>query len=69
MVNKSYLVLTQYRNDSSYNDFIGKYYHFPANEAQSYLKQFDTLPIEFIYYEPAKNGGKGEYYGFGRITM
>jgi hypothetical protein len=68
MVNKSYLVLTQYRNDSSYNDFIGKYYHFPANEAKSYLKQFDTLPIEFIYYEPAKNGGKGEYYGFGRIT-
>lgn len=67
MKNKTYLVLTQYRNDSKYNDFIGKYYHFPVNEAKSYLGQFETLPIDFIYYEPIKNG-KGEFFGFGRIT-
>ena len=39
MKNKTYLVLTQYRNDSKYNDFIGKYYHFPVDEAKSYLGQ------------------------------
>lgn len=68
MEDKTYLVLTQYQDDSSYNDFIGKYYHFPANNTKSYLGQFDKLPIEFIYYEPAKNNGKGEFFGFGRIT-
>jgi signal transduction histidine kinase len=68
MENKSYLVLTQYRNDSSYNDFIDKFYHFPANDSKSYLNQFNSLPIEFIYYEPTKNDGKGEFFGFGRIT-
>lgn len=61
------LVLTQYREGDEYNDFIGKYYHFPVNQAKSYLSMFDTLPIEFIYYEPIKSG-KGEFYGYGRIT-
>lgn len=68
MEDRTYLVLTQYRNESNYNDFIGKYYHFPALPTKSYLSQFEKLPIEFIYYEPTKNGGKGEFFGFGRIT-
>ena len=69
---KNCLVLVQYRNedkiDNTYNDFIGKFYHFPGNDCKSYLKQFEKLPIEFIYYEPAKNGGRGEYFGYGKIT-
>lgn len=56
------LVLVQHRTDSTYNDFIGKFYHFP----KSYLKQFENLPIEFIYYEPAKRG-EGGYFGYGQI--
>lgn len=63
---KNCLVLDQYRNDSEYNDFIGKYYHFPGNKSKSYLEQFKKLPIEFIYYEPSKEG-KGEYFGYGKI--
>lgn len=62
------LVLTQYREGSVYNDFIGKYYHFPANKNKSYINQFQNLPIEFIYYEPKANDGLGEYFGYGRIT-
>lgn len=65
------LVLVQYREESktnNYNDFIGTLYHFPGSDNKSYLKQFENLPIEFIYYEPKKNGGKGEYFGYGKIT-
>ena len=65
------LVLVQYREESStnnYNDFIGTLYHFPGSENKSYLKQFKNLPLEFIYYEPTKNGGKGEYFGYGKIV-
>ncbi len=63
------LVLSQHRDEASeYNDFIGKFYHFPANRSKSYLSQFDRLPIEFIYYEPKSEGGRGEFFGFGRIT-
>ena len=59
------LVLTQHRDDrSSYNDFIGKFYHFPANDKKSYAGQFTDLPLEFIYYEPQGNGGKGEFFGY-----
>ncbi|MCK4764167.1 MAG: ATP-binding protein [Candidatus Aminicenantes bacterium] len=60
---KNYLVLSQYREGSEYNDFLGKYYHFP----KKYLNLLSTPNIEFVYYEP-KKGGKGEYYGFGKIT-
>lgn len=60
------LVLSQYRNGDKYNDFIGKYYHFPANQNKSYLPMFEQLPIEFVYYEPIKNG-KGEFFGYGQI--
>ncbi|THD32437.1 MAG: sensor histidine kinase [Flavobacterium johnsoniae] len=65
-MNRNCLILTQYRDGDTYNDFIGKFYHFPANDNKSYLSQFDQLPIEFVYYEPTK--GKGEFYGYGRIT-
>ncbi|MEA4887828.1 hypothetical protein SDC9_80032 [bioreactor metagenome] len=68
MANKIHLVLSQYRNDIIYNDFIGKFYHFPANSQKSYLSKFDQLPIDFIYYEPTQNGRRGFFFGFGRIT-
>ena len=61
------LILTQYRDDSQYNDFIGKFYHFPATKNKNYFKQFENLPIEIIYYEPDKKGA-GEFYGYGKIT-
>ena len=67
MKRQNCLVLTQYRDGDKYNDFIGKFYHFPANSSKSYLSQFSEIPIEFIYYEPIKSG-KGEFFGFGRIT-
>ena len=54
--------MVQHRTDSPYNDFIGKFYHFP----EYYLNQFNRLPIEFIYYEPKKKG-EGGYFGYGRI--
>lgn len=61
------LILTQYRKGSHYNDFIGKFYHFPATKSKNYLKQFDKLPIEVIYFEPEKKG-EGVFYGYGKIT-
>ncbi|WP_449386847.1 sensor histidine kinase [Chryseobacterium lineare] len=64
-MNRNCLILTQYRDGDTYNDFIGKFYHFPANDNKNYLSQFNNLPIEFIYYEPSK--GKGEFYGYGKI--
>ncbi|MDC8001137.1 sensor histidine kinase [Aequorivita todarodis] len=66
MKERNCLILTQYRDDSQYNDFIGKFYHFPATEKKNYLKQFENLPIEIIYYEPDKRGA-GEFYGYGKI--
>lgn len=56
------LVLTQLRNSSDYNDFVGHFYHFP----DKYISQFKTLPIEFVYYEGPENGA-GLYFGYGRI--
>jgi len=67
MEERNCLILTQYRIDSDYNDFIGKYYHFPATTNKNYLNQFSLLPIEVIYYEPDKNG-EGVFYGYGKIT-
>lgn len=66
MKERNCLILTQYRNEGQYNDFIGKFYHFPATEKKSYLKQFENLPIEIVYYEPDKKGS-GEFYGYGII--
>lgn len=68
MEERNCLILTQYREDSEYNDFLGKYYHFPASDKKNYLKQFDSLPIEVVYYEPTKEKGKGEFYGYGKIV-
>lgn len=67
MEERNCLILTQYRNDSDYNDFIGKYYHFPATDKKNYLNQFSSLPIEVVYYEPDKKG-EGVFYGYGKIT-
>src|SRR6185369_9728579 len=61
------LVLTQYRRGGVYNDFIGKYYHFPATRNKNYLKQFEPLPLEVIYFEPEKDG-EGVFYGAGKIV-
>ena len=66
MEKRNCLVLTQYRKDDKYNDFIGKFYHFPSNNDKNYLLQFSNLPIEFIYYEPTKQG-EGVFYGYGKI--
>lgn len=57
-----YLVLCQYRELSQYNDFIGKFYHFP----KKYLSFFNE-EILFLYYEPKKNGD-GVYFGCGKIS-
>ncbi|MGD2090802.1 MAG: sensor histidine kinase [Candidatus Aminicenantes bacterium] len=57
-----YLVLTQYREGSLYNDFFGKFYHFP----KKYLNLLSNPVVEFVYYEPRKSG-EGEYYGYGKI--
>ncbi|GAA4436087.1 hypothetical protein GCM10023091_13540 [Ravibacter arvi] len=61
------LILTQYREGGQYNDFIGKFYHFPTSDKENYLKQFESLPAEVVYYEPDENG-RGEFYGYGHIT-
>jgi len=57
------LVLTQLRERSGYNDFVGQYYHFP----DKYEGQFKTLPIEFVYYEGTEHG-EGVYFGYGKIV-
>jgi len=56
------LVLTQSRDSSDYNDFVGRFYHFP----EKYLSQFNDPPTEFVYYESSKNG-EGVYFGYGKI--
>ncbi len=58
---KNYLILSQYRDDSEYNDFIGILYHFPKK-----YKNYIQPGSEFIYYEPPKKG-KGIYFGCGKI--
>lgn len=63
LTNRNCVVLTQHRNDSDYNDFIGKFYHFP----QKYHNLLSQDNIEFIYYEPTKRQGKGAYFGYGKL--
>jgi len=60
---KEELILTQYRTENKYRNFIGYLYHFP----KSYLKNFNELPIDFVFYEPTKSG-KGEFFGTGKIV-
>jgi signal transduction histidine kinase len=60
--------LTQKRVGSTYNEFIGKYYHFPGTDKKNYRSFFKSLPIEFVYYDPATPGG-GEFFGYGKIKV
>jgi signal transduction histidine kinase len=57
------VVLLQNRKGSKYNDFIGKFYHFP----KKYLKLLSRERLEFVYYEP-KRHGDGVYFGYGKIS-
>lgn len=62
MEERNCLVLLQLRENSEYNDFIGKFYHFP----KKYIKQLSKTNIEFVYFDPIKKG-QGVYFGCGRI--
>lgn len=62
-MDKTFLVLDQYRSSQEYNDFTGKLYHFP----KKYLNYFQAEEIEFVYYEPKRNG-KGVFFGSGKIS-
>lgn len=63
---KKCLILTQSRQGDAYEDFIGKFYHFPTNPDLNYESMFDELPVEFVYFEPTQMG-EGEFYGYGVI--
>jgi len=63
MNKRNCFVILQNREDSRYNDFIGKFYHFP----KKYIKQLSQGNIEFVYYEPKKKG-EGVYFGYGKIS-
>ena len=63
MPKRSCFVILQSREQSQYNDFIGKFYHFP----KKYIKQLSQDNIEFLYYEPKKKG-EGVYFGCGKIS-
>lgn len=62
MEERNCYVLLQHREDSEYNDFVGKFYHFP----KKYFNQLSKSNIEFVYYEPA-NKGNGTYFGYGKV--
>jgi signal transduction histidine kinase len=57
------VVLLQNRKDTEYNDFVGKFYHFP----KKYLNLLSNPNVEFVYYEPEKKG-EGVYFGYGKIV-
>lgn len=63
MNTRNCFVILQNREESQYNDFIGKFYHFP----KKYIKQLSQKNIEFVYYEPKKKG-EGVYFGYGKIS-
>lgn len=63
MKDRNCFVLLQNREKSEYNDFIGKFYHFP----KKCVKQLSQKNIEFVYYEPKKKG-EGVYFGYGKIA-
>ena len=63
MNKRNCFVILQNRGESQYNDFIGKFYHFP----KKYIKQLSQENIEFVYYEPKKKG-EGVYFGYGKIS-
>jgi hypothetical protein len=59
---KTYLVLSQYRNNSPYDNSLGGRYHFP----KKYYNLLTLPEIEFIYYEPHSQG-EGAYFGYGEV--
>ncbi|MBE0471091.1 MAG: ATP-binding protein [Methyloprofundus sp.] len=61
MKTANYLILSQYKENSDYDDLVGFLYHFP----EKYKNQIKPNS-EFIYYEPSKNG-TGSYFGYGKI--
>jgi len=63
MDNRLCVVLVQHRTASIYNDFIGKYYHFPSK----YFNLLSQKGIEFIYFEPTTKNGAGAYFGYGKL--
>lgn len=67
MESRNCLILTQFRGIGEFNDFLGKFYHFGGDNITHYLKLFEVLPIEVVFYEPEENG-KGEFYGYGKIA-
>ena len=62
MSKRSCVVLVQDRKTSEYNDFIGKYYHFP----KKYFNLLSSGNHEFVYFEPIKKGS-GSYFGYGKL--
>ena len=56
-------VLVQHRTESEYNDFIGHFYHFP----RKHLRLLSCQGAEFVYFEPTTKGGRGEYFGYGKL--
>ena len=63
MNNRTCFVLVQHRSASEYNDFIGKFYHFPSK----YLNLLSLENIEFVYFEPTTKKGAGSYFGYGKL--
>lgn len=59
---KTYLILSQYRNNSLYDNSVGVRYHFP----KKYYNLLTLPDIEFIYYEP-NSQGEGAYFGYGEV--
>lgn len=62
MPDRNCFVILQNRTDSEYNDFLGKFYHFP----KKYYNQLSKPNVEFVYYEPSSTG-EGVYFGYGKI--
>lgn len=63
MEDRTCVVLVQHRISSEYNDFIGRFYHFPSK----YLKLLSSDDIEFVYFEPTTKKGSGSYFGYGKL--
>lgn len=63
MKDRNCVVLVQHRIESEYNDFIGKFYHFP----KKYLNLLSQPEIEFVYFEPTTKGGEKAYFGYGKL--
>lgn len=60
----SKVVLTQ-RDDSLYDDVVGKFYHFPAQ----YLQAAKSAEGDFcVFYEPRRGNGRLAYWAVARIV-